>query len=97
MKQYYIKATGSVCYNWQGLTYPEDIAISWDGLLLGLNAKWEFPEGLSNLPLVLTFTATEEDANAVNEILQRDYPVRLLVLVNEPITQRSRRSVLLES
>ena len=76
--RYYIKATGSVCYDSTGIIFPSQIALDFTSLLSQLkNAemKWENQFGWKNQPLVLTFKATEKEARAVNDRL----PLGLIV------------------
>ena len=56
MTKYYIKATGSVCYDKTGITFPEKIVIDFDSLLKNVeNVQWENYHGWDNLPEVVTF------------------------------------------
>ena len=76
--RYYIKATGSVCYDDTGIVFPSHIALDFKDLLSPLKnpeMKWENQFGWFNQPLVLTFRASEEEARELNEKL----PIGLIV------------------
>ena len=56
MTKYYIKATGSVCYDKTGITFPEKVSVDFDSLLKNAeNVQWENYHGWDNLPEVVTF------------------------------------------
>ena len=77
-KRYYIKATGSVCYDDTGIVFPSQIALDFKELLSQLKnpeIKWENHFGWINQPLVLTFRANEKEAKEVNDEL----PIGLIV------------------
>ncbi len=86
MKKYYIKATGSTCYDNTGVTFPhnesfqlqeEDMsAEKFVDELWGRNIRWENQFGWENQPQVLTFEASEEDATAIGY----DLPHGLIVV-----------------
>ena len=64
--KYYIKATGSTCYDKTGITYPENKTIDLETLVNshgGFNCVWQNQFGWSNQPQVLTF---EMDDNSLD-------------------------------
>jgi len=77
-KRYYIRATGSVCYDPTGIIFPSKIALDFTDLLSPLEnaeVKWENQFGWCNQPLVLTFKGSENEAKDINEKL----PIGLIV------------------
>ena len=77
-RRYYIKATGSICYDETGIVFPSQIALDFKDLLSQLKnpeIRWENQFGWFNQPLVLTFKASEEEAKAVRDKL----PMGLIV------------------
>jgi hypothetical protein len=65
--QYYIKATGSTCYDSSGITYPEKQPVNWLALLFGTaNRSWENNLGMSNQPKVITFDARSSVAKNID-------------------------------
>ena len=79
MKRYYIKATGSVCYDEKGITFPENIAVNFKGILSSIcspKVKWENQFSWTNQPEVLSFSAKEKEAREINNKL----PIGLIVV-----------------
>lgn len=77
LKRYYVKATGSVCYDRSGITFPDTETVNFNSLLSGLSTpKWENQFDWSNQPAVLSFSAEEKEAREINRIL----PVGLIVV-----------------
>jgi len=77
-KRFFIKATGSVCYDSTGITFPSPIALDFKDLLSPLKnpeMKWENQFGWCNQPLVLTLRASEREAQKLNNRL----PIGLIV------------------
>jgi len=77
-KRFYIKATGSICYNETGIIFPSHIPFDFKDLLSPLHnpeMKWQHQFGWINQPKVLTFRASEKEAKEVNEKL----PIGLIV------------------
>ena len=77
--KYYIKATGSVCYDKSGITFPLVISVDYVEILSRYQISdiiWENQYGWSNQPEVLCFSAEEENIKQLNE----EIPVGLLVV-----------------
>ena len=69
--RYYIKATGSTCYDRTGITFPEKKELDLEGIVKnhgGYNLRWESQFGWTNQPDVLTFKALQNDLNPVKEL-----------------------------
>lgn len=80
---YYIRATGSTCYDQSGITFPVKEAVDWNALLEGLGnprTKWEPEHGQSNLPPVLTFWANDEEVRLVDERIEQHPALRMRTL-----------------
>lgn len=71
VSRWYIHATGSTCYNMEGVTFPPERAegVNWEGLIQdvvrGPHCAWERRLGWLNQPHVLTFNATAQQAKEV--------------------------------
>ncbi len=79
MKKYYLKATGSVCYEKSGITFPLVINVDYNEILSrygATNLSWENQYGWSNQPEVLCFFAEEENIKKLNE----EIPIGLIVV-----------------
>ena len=79
MKKYYLKGTGSVCYDQSGITFPLIISVDYADILTRYkisDIKWENQYGWRNQPEVLTFMAEEENIKKLNE----EIPVGLIVV-----------------
>lgn len=69
-RQYYIRATGSTCYDQSGVTFPVKEPVDWDVILEGLKdpaPRWESQFGWKNQPEVLVFTASPEESNIIDQ------------------------------
>ena len=61
MAKFYLKATGSACYDFSGITFPQTKSFDLEMLIMGTGGTsliWERQFGWRNQPLVLTFEAT---------------------------------------
>ena len=79
MKKYYLKGTGSVCYDKSGITFPLIIKVDYAEILSRFQISdftWEDQYGWSNQPEVLTFLAKEENIKKLNE----EIPIGLIVV-----------------
>ena len=77
--KYYLKATGSVCYDNSGITFPLIISVDYEEILSRFqisNISWENQYGWSNQPEVLTFWAEEENVKQLNT----EIPIGLIVV-----------------
>lgn len=81
MGKFYLKATGSTCYDETGITFPEKKEIDLQLLLILAGAglvRWERQFGWSNQPKVLVFDYRNIDQlDALIEY--KIYPLGLLV------------------
>ena len=77
--KYYLKATGSVCYDKNGITFPLIIKVDYGEILSRYkitDLTWENQFGWNNQPEVLTFWAEEENIKKLNE----EIPIGLIVV-----------------
>lgn len=84
MNRYYIKATGSTCYDKSGLTYPNKLTIDLEQLVkLGdaSEVHWEPHLNLDNLPEVLCFGywVTEDQYDTMTMVSDIIYPMGLII------------------
>jgi hypothetical protein len=78
-KRWFIKATGSVCYDLAGINFPMMESLNFEEMLSGIknaNARWVNQFACMNQPTVLTFSATEAEARQLTRVL----PVGLTVV-----------------
>ena len=74
MKKYYVRATGSTCYDKTGITFPEKVSIDFDSLLEDTkNVQWENQFGWSNQPKVITFHCTKSLADKIDSSFPFNY------------------------
>jgi hypothetical protein len=82
-KRYYIHATGSTCYDRTGVTYPQPHkAIDFNKLVKSCGGqwlRWQRKFGWHNQPDVLTFAATEREAQKIQAELTALAPHCFLV------------------
>ena len=67
---YYLRATGSTCYDRTGLTFPNTVPMDFQAILRKhdvVETEWKPEFGWSNQPDVLCFQATSEQARAIGE------------------------------
>lgn len=72
IERFYIRASGSVCYDRTGITFPAPSAIDFVALLKKNGVKnysWCRENGWSNQPRVLCFRATAKEQVAINHEL----------------------------
>jgi len=71
-KAWYVKATGSVCYDARGVSFPERREIDWAEILGAARVRhwqWRNQFDWDNQPEVLCFEGTDEQARAVDDAL----------------------------
>jgi hypothetical protein len=75
-----LHAFGSVCYDETGVTFPDKVPIDWASKLqMAGITRWEWRNelGQSNLPAVLCFQATDQQAKALDGLFP--YSLGLIV------------------
>ena len=75
-KHYYLKATGSVCYNRLGVTFPEAKSIPIDDIaqiFFGRNFGWQKQFSWETQPEVLVFKTTRERARIFQTVMNNFY------------------------
>jgi len=82
--RYYLKATGSTCYNSSGVTFPIDVAIDFEHIVASAGAtdlEWANQFGWSNQPEVLCFSLDNPSKAILNmiELVIATYRVGILV------------------
>lgn len=91
-KKYYFKATGSTCYDDNGVTFPKVVKpypgkpnrklSSWVSVVLNynVNTNWEYLWGLTNCPKVLTFTCSDEDFETIKRKFDQTEMSRFMIV-----------------
>ncbi len=70
--KYYLKALGSVCYNKDGITFPEKHPLDFNSLakaLLPPKYYWQRQFGWTNQPEVLIFDASKAQAEKFGRVV----------------------------
>jgi hypothetical protein len=83
-KQFYIRATGSTCYDQTGITFPIKDPVDWYSLFAGLkdpSPRWENEFGWENQPEVLVFRATPEEVALVDQRMDALPSIRLRTVI----------------
>jgi len=74
MARYFLQGTGQTCYSRTGVTWPERLELDWESLVdcypgEGREMKWQ--QGPLSLPEVLTFEATQREAEEIVDRIDR--------------------------
>lgn len=75
-KRYYLKATGSVCYDASGITFPRRIPIDIDALakiFFNSSTTWQHAHGWKNQPKALCFECDEATAHLFDKVMNAFY------------------------
>lgn len=72
MPRYYLRASGSNCYDKTGVTFPTHQPMNIEDIIKSVcekpNLRWANQFGWSNQPKVLTFNATEQEVKGLDEV-----------------------------